>query len=185
MTIANPITKRDLYRAANKERIYKTAKLWREKNKDKVREIARRTWLKNKHKHQEKYRKKSNEWYHAHREQVSKKRKENWVAISNQRKSLLLARRKIIFEHYGKCCNCCGLTDERFFTVDHVFSGKRNPIAKNINGKRVQRDPLALYKRIIEAGFPKDYQILCMNCNWAKGVFGICPHQKDRELKLG
>ncbi len=30
---------------------------------------------------------------------------------------------------------------------------------------------------LITNNFPKGFQILCWNCNYAKGVFGECPHK--------
>ena len=35
-----------------------------------------------------------------------------------------------------------------------------------------------LQKWIIENNFPKGFQILCHNCNVAKGLYGECPHEK-------
>lgn len=32
----------------------------------------------------------------------------------------------------------------------------------------------------IKQNFPKDeYQLLCMNCNFAKGLYSGCPHQRQ------
>lgn len=33
-----------------------------------------------------------------------------------------------------------------------------------------------LYYRLKREEYPKDYQVLCFNCNIAKGLFGECPH---------
>jgi hypothetical protein len=30
---------------------------------------------------------------------------------------------------------------------------------------------------LIKENFPKEYQILCFNCNLALGFFGYCPHR--------
>ena len=34
-----------------------------------------------------------------------------------------------------------------------------------------------LYAKIISEGFPDSIQVLCWNCNAAKGMDGVCPHQ--------
>ena len=35
-----------------------------------------------------------------------------------------------------------------------------------------------LHKWIKDNNFPDGFQILCHNCNQAKGYYGICPHEK-------
>ena len=48
-----------------------------------------------------------------------------------------------------------------------------------VGGIKAQtEDPLAFYRFLIKSGFPTDdYRLLCMNCNFAIGKFGVCPHQ--------
>lgn len=68
---------------------------------------------------------------------------------------------------YGGRCNCCGETRFEFLTLDHVNNdGKQE---RQLRGQQI-------YKRLIKEGFPTGYQILCYNCNCAKGIYGICPH---------
>jgi hypothetical protein len=31
---------------------------------------------------------------------------------------------------------------------------------------------------LVQHNFPTGFQILCMNCNFAKGKLGTCPHQE-------
>jgi hypothetical protein len=68
---------------------------------------------------------------------------------------------------YGGFCYCCGETFEPFLTLDHVRGdGKQH--RKNNNNSRIYLDALKI----------KDidrFQILCMNCNFAKGRHGHCP----------
>lgn len=76
--------------------------------------------------------------------------------------------RKIIYLHYGNKCNCCGLDDVRFLTIDHV---------NNDGCKEKSRNNLTLLSRIIRNNFPTNFQLLCWNCNGAKSVNGgTCPH---------
>lgn len=62
--------------------------------------------------------------------------------------------------HYGGKCAKCGITDYRILQIDHI----------NNNGYRHRKEiktglfPMWLKKH----GYPKDYQILCCNCNWIK-----------------
>lgn len=89
--------------------------------------------------------------------------------------------RKKVLEAYGNKCQCCGITDKNCLQIDHIKGGgcaHRKSLSINFN------------KWLIKNNFPEGYQILCANCNSAKGRFGICPHntpiiheiQKDKLL---
>lgn len=39
----------------------------------------------------------------------------------------------------------------------------------------------AYLKSIILRNYPPDYQILCYNCNHAKHIYKICPHQEIKK----
>lgn len=71
----------------------------------------------------------------------------------------------------GSICECCKESNPYFLAMDH-----RN------NDSNIHREKLAAHQCIAEAraeGFPKNkYQLLCMNCNFAKGHWGFCPHSK-------
>ena len=84
------------------------------------------------------------------------------------RASRLRLRMKVL-EHYGSKCTCCGESENHFLTIDHVYGGgtKHRKILK----------PSQLYGWLIRNNFPPSFQILCYNCNMAKGRYGICPHQ--------
>lgn len=87
-----------------------------------------------------------------------------------------LARRhrdtKRIFDHYGTRCICCGESERAFLTLDHVHGGG--------HAHRKARGPGGIYRDVIRDGFPSTYQILCMNCNWAKRYGKPCPHEVER-----
>lgn len=82
---------------------------------------------------------------------------------------------KVIEEYGGKCC-CpgCNIDTLEFLTIDHINNDgaeERRQNGKKSGGK--------LYRWLIKNNFPKDnYQLLCYNCNCAKGFFGYCPHNK-------
>ncbi len=78
-----------------------------------------------------------------------------------------------IIEHYGNNCKCCGETQLEFLTIDHVNNDgaqHRRDLVKGSSSYNVWLD-------IVRKDFPSDFQILCMNCNWAKGKYGYCPHR--------
>ena len=89
--------------------------------------------------------------------------------------------RKEIVGHYSKNsfqCNCCGEDKIDFLTIDHIEGKKQMDSDKNLVslGYNSKMSSYSLYKWIINNNFPDGFQILCTNCNCAKGVFGICPH---------
>lgn len=98
----------------------------------------------------------------------------NKANIRIQQKQYELNNKIKIIEAYGGKCICCQETALEFLTIDHV----------NDNGAEERKDTNQgtggkLYRWLIKRNFPKDnYQLLCYNCNCAKGFFGYCPHQK-------
>ena len=81
-----------------------------------------------------------------------------------------------IIKEYGGKCSCCGETIPEFLTIDHI-DGKGAEHRRQM-GKGKTFAGAAFYLFLREQGYPKDnYQLLCMNCNFAKGHFRVCPHQ--------
>jgi len=84
------------------------------------------------------------------------------------------ARLRMIDAYGGKCA-CCGETEPAFLTIDHI---NNDGYTKRLEGQGVGA---MLYKDLERRGWPKDeYQLLCMNCNFAKGHFGSCPHKTKK-----
>lgn len=78
-----------------------------------------------------------------------------------------------VLTHYsgGKPkCACCGEEEIKFLTIDHINGGGRKD--REENGKGTM-----MYRRLRKTGYPKGYQVLCYNCNCAKGAYGKCPHK--------
>lgn len=79
---------------------------------------------------------------------------------------------------YGGACVCCGEHRQEFLTIDHVGGGGRKHKSKaghQLNGN-------SLYRWLRDNGYPKSgFRLLCVNCNFAFGMFGYCPHEKERE----
>jgi hypothetical protein len=74
-------------------------------------------------------------------------------------------------ESYGGKCRCCGESNFEFLTLEH----------KNKDGASHRREVGEQVVRWLKRmGWPKDnYEILCANCNHAKGVYGYCPHDNE------
>ena len=81
---------------------------------------------------------------------------------------------KIIAALGGKC-NCCGETHPAFLTLDHI-QGLSEEQQKLRQARK--ESTIKAWRQAIREGCRKDkYQLLCMNCNFAKGHCGVCPHQ--------
>lgn len=92
-----------------------------------------------------------------------------------------LKRKRRIFIHYGgdpPRCSCCGESNIEFLTIHHI-NGGGNKHFKKIGGSGQFYGWLERHK------YPKGFSVLCMNCNFAIGHFGSCPHQREREKDKG
>ena len=85
-------------------------------------------------------------------------------------------KRKLkVIEEYGGKCVCCGETEVKFLSIDHINGGGSEERKNGLHG----RNGSEFYIWLIKNNYPKDnYQILCFNCNCAKGFYGKCPHNK-------
>ena len=79
------------------------------------------------------------------------------------------------FVAYGNQCVCCGETEIVFLTIDHIFNDGHN------HRKELPKPHgVGFYNKLKKEGYPKDrFQLLCMNCNFAKQIAGVCPHNKN------
>jgi hypothetical protein len=99
--------------------------------------------------------------------------------IHNNRKRRIADNWQKILDHYGRKCACCGEEEVLFLTVDHINND--GALHKKIIGSK---DPASVRKWIVDNNFPDTFQILCYNCNCAKGKLGYCPHQMNRTTDL-
>lgn len=76
--------------------------------------------------------------------------------------------RRVVLEHYGGICACCGESQREFLGIDHI-EGKGNQHRREISGK--------IYLHLRSRGYPEGFRVLCHNCNMALGFYGYCPHQ--------
>lgn len=102
--------------------------------------------------------------------------REKSISEAKQRRAEIT---RIVYEHYSQGtphCACCGETEQKFLSLDHINGGGYQDVRKNGNG------PATFYNRLIKNGFPSGIQVLCMNCNTGKyRNGGICPH-KDASI---
>jgi len=83
--------------------------------------------------------------------------------------------REAAFNHYGQSCNICGTSIEMFLTIDHIDENgghHRRELSENGYGSS------GIYRWLRENDYPKGFQTLCRNCNYAKHLYGV-----DRIMK--
>ena len=80
----------------------------------------------------------------------------------------------------NKCmCNGCNVRGFEFLTIDHIVPKRemdKDPkmVAIGYSSKLGANSSLLLW---LDKFKPEGFQILCWNCNFAKGHLGKCPHQ--------
>ena len=106
-------------------------------------------------------------------------------------------RLKILL-HYSKslsnsdipCCNCCGENFHvDFLALDHIAGRRQMDSETELKklGYSSEFHHNTLARWIIKNNFPKGFQILCQNCNFAKGMKGnnnLCPHETARKEEM-
>lgn len=79
---------------------------------------------------------------------------------------------------YGGKCKCCGETEYRFLTLDHINQDGAIERGYRKNGKH--KNNYSVWYRLKRTGWPKkNHQVLCYNCNCGRAFNnGICPHKE-------
>ncbi len=101
------------------------------------------------------------------------KRIKDWKNLPSSRLKRLNGYKKLrqfVIDGYGGKCECCNENRSEFLAIDHVNGG----------GSKERKDMsiAQIIKKVIRNNFPKDYRILCHNCNLAIGFYGYCPHKR-------
>lgn len=86
-----------------------------------------------------------------------------------------------VLKTYGGKCTCCSETSIEFLTIDHI-DGKgaehRKSLGLDCGSDEKTAAGHTFYRWLKKNNFPTDnFQILCFNCNYAKHVYGVCPHK--------
>jgi hypothetical protein len=118
------------------------------------------------------HRKHARAWNLAHPDRVkatAKKYQESHLEVYREgnKKHRRKAREEAIAA-YGSKCVCCGESTFEFLSFDHIAGGGSQH-RKQLKGKRIET-------WLKQNNWPKDFQLLCHNCNLAKGFYGSCPH---------
>ncbi len=88
--------------------------------------------------------------------------------------------RDALFDIYGgRICSCCGETEDKFLSFDHVQEDGAEH--RRLLGREGASNGTltSLYRDLRKAGFPPVLQVLCHNCNMGKHLNGgTCPHEE-------
>ena len=153
------------YAIRNREKIGAAKKKWREKNPEEVRIINKASYWRNR----ECRLADSKRWIKEHPE----KEREYGRKYARNRKIRIL-------EHYSQSppfCACCGEKEIKFLTIDHI-NNDGSEHRKQLKGS----GGTGLYGWIVKNKYPPIFQVLCFNCNCAKGHYGECPHKQMEKL---
>jgi hypothetical protein len=117
----------------------------------------------------------SKEYYKTHKKEMyanaSKYRNKNREKWNEYMKTYWQDVRKKFFEMYGNKCSCCGETELKFLSLDHVQNNGNDLRKKNGKG-------FGEYVTATKKYGPETYQVLCFNCNLGKNRNnGKCPHK--------
>ena len=112
----------------------------------------------------EKIRQRNHKWHAAHRQEDQTR-----CRVYHQR------QKQAVYDYYGHQCACCGENRPEFLAIDHI----------NNDGATHRRETgrVNIHVWLVRHGFPPGFQVLCRNCNRAKFVYGVCPHERERLLQ--
>ncbi len=117
----------------------------------------------------EKNRLRARDWYTENRDRARMNVKTRY---EKARAEMLVA--------FGPFCACCGETEPKFLTIDHINND--GGVHRRELGGSASSIVFDLQKR----GFPKgEFQLLCYNCNCGRARNGgICPHKANGQKPI-
>lgn len=109
-------------------------------------------------------------WYENNKDSARKKKRdamrkyraENPGKHREQSRAAKARLKNKVFEVYGRVCVSCGFSDLRALTLDHVLNNGSN--------ERKEYGERGVYYRALLPEYKKEYQTLCMNCQFIKRV---------------
>lgn len=146
----------------NKEKMRAYREKWRKKDPERARRLQSERFKR--YYHSGKGKQTAAQWRKVNAEKFNRASRDRRFALKIQ-----------VIEHYGGVCACCGEFRLEFLQIDHI----------NGDGK-AHRDHLKLhggtsiYSWLRSHDFPKGFRVLCANCNQARGAWGYCPHEEER-----
>jgi hypothetical protein len=127
------------------------------------------------------------DYYYSHREESCAKSKINGKLGRAQNPEKFAKRKaeasdriwKEAIDFFGPC-ECCGESRKEFLSVDH-----RNGHGNEVRKATKKRAGVYLLRHFSASNWPEElkteYRLLCMNCNFAIGHNGFCPHHPEKK----
>ena len=142
--------------------------------------------------YKERERERKREWNQSPEGKIYRKEYYEKPEVKRRLKSKRDSERLKVLQYYSKqisksnipCCRCCGDNFHiDFLAVDHIAGIKKMDLEPELvkQGYSSSMGTNNLVHWLIVNNFPKGFQILCHNCNFAKGIVrnnNKCPHQK-------
>jgi len=152
-------------RGNNREKEREEQRLWRQNNQNKVKKYHAKDYQKRKQRYLELAKIRAGE----HKEEIK-----HYMYKYNKKRHNAFRMKVLNYYSNNKLeCSCCRENILDFLTLDHINNDGA------IHRKKV--GSAQIYKWLIDNGLPEGYAILCMNCNFAKGLKynkGVCPHKR-------
>lgn len=160
------------------DKVKEYQRLYRIAHRDQSREYFRKRYLDNTEKfkkyrddNKEKLCRKSKEYNNKHKVEIKARRRIYNLSVSEINKIKYQKKRIEVLNGYGGRCVCCKEARPNFLSIDHI----------NGNGHKMRREKThptsaAFYAWLKKGGYPKEFRVLCHNCNFSLGKYGYCPH---------
>lgn len=105
-----------------------------------------------------------NKWYKANKKRVHKNNKAYTAKVKHE----------AFVAYGGYVCSCCGEDHREFLTIDHINGDGA------AHRRAIGRGGQPLYVWLKKNNYPAGFRVLCMNCNFAIGIRGYCPHNRRK-----
>ncbi len=155
------------YKEAHREEVNTKARAYHASRRDKANQKRRAYGAL----HREELNAKQRAYNAAHKDILREKTKIYGKELRRREKVEVLRR----YSSEVPTCACCGESIIEFLCIDHI-NGNGNAHRKEIGLSRGQK----MYRWLKQNNYPTGFQVLCWNCNTAKGLYGQCPHQREK-----
>ncbi|KKM24758.1 hypothetical protein LCGC14_1601870 [marine sediment metagenome] len=121
----------------------------------------------------------SKDYYQEHRERIlatsASYYQRNKKRFQETQRKYRWETRTAALDAYGGNCACCGEIQQEFLSIDHI-NNDGAAHRKQLSSRSRGGGGSAMYQWLKTNGYPDGFQVLCFNCNMAKGFYGQCPH---------
>jgi hypothetical protein len=157
------------YYQSNAEKLKAHQKAYRQANAERIKAYNKTYYQAN----VEKLKTQMKAYYQANAERIKAQQKAYRQANAKRIKAYCQKMKETVLSYYSggvPKCVCCGEQNITFLSIDHVEGGGNKQM------RELKRKGESFYRWLRNNGYPSGYRVLCMNCNFALGLRGHCPH---------